>query len=80
MAKVKTEKQTKLKSMILDRGLTLKDLQQKIERVHNDGYSIGTDRLSRISNQGKGLNIHLQVLVRIAKALNCRLDDIVDDM
>lgn len=80
MAKKKTEKPTKLKSMILTQGLTLKQLQKKIEKVHNDGYSIGTDRLSRISNQGKGLNIQLQILVRIAKALKCSLDDIVDDM
>jgi DNA-binding Xre family transcriptional regulator len=80
MAKKKTDKQTKLKTMIEKRGLTLKQLQTKVENVKKDGYTIGIDRLSRMSNIGKGMNITLQVLVRVAKALNCSLDDIVDDM
>jgi DNA-binding Xre family transcriptional regulator len=80
MGTEKVKKQTKLKTILADRGLTLKQLQQKIERNSKNGYTIGIDRLSRISNTGAGLNIQLQVAVKIAKALKCSLDDIVDDM
>lgn len=80
MSKAKNNKPTKLKTILADRGLTLQQLADLVAGVKNDGYVIGIDRLSRISNKGKGLNIHLQQAVRIAKALGCRLDDIVDDM
>ena len=74
-----SKKETKIKRILQDRGISLGQLSQKIED-ENPGYLIGVDRLSRISRTGKGLNIHLQVIVKIAKALNCSIDELVDDM
>lgn len=71
--------ETKLKTKIKEKGLTLQQLSEIISE-QDPGYVLGLDRLSRISNTGKGLNIHLQVAIKIAKALDCSLDDICDDM
>jgi DNA-binding Xre family transcriptional regulator len=76
---VKLDRETKLKKILNDRGITLQRLSDIISE-QDPGYVLGIDRLSRISNTGKGLNIHLQVAIKIAKALGCSLDDICDDM
>lgn len=76
---LKKGKDTKMKRMLQERGISLSKLSDKISE-QNPGYLLDVARLSRISNFGPGLNIHLQVIVKIAKALDCSIDELVDDM
>lgn len=72
------KKQTKLRAILDAREITYEALQKMI--LHKfPGYKLGIDRISRFCT-GKSSNVHLQVAVKIAKALDVKLDDIVDEM
>jgi len=77
MTNEKVEKY-KLKNILIERNMSYKQLQDKILQ-QNPGYVLGFDRISKICNR-RQTNFDLQLAIKIAKALDVSLDDIVDEM
>ena len=57
----------KLWKLLIDRGMNRTDL-----------CKIAGITTNSLANMGKGKDVSTQVLSKICKALNCKLDDIVD--
>lgn len=57
----------KLWKLLIDRGMNRTDLCRVAGITTNS-----------LANMGKGKDVSTQVLSRICRALNCKLDDIVD--
>lgn len=57
----------KLWKLLIDRGMNRTDLCRVAGITTNS-----------LANMGKGKDVSTQVLSKICKALNCKLDDIVD--
>jgi len=57
----------KLWKLLIDRGMNRTDLCKVAGITTNS-----------LANMGKGKDVSTQVLSKICKALNCKLDDIVD--
>jgi len=66
---------TKLAKILIDRGMTQRDLQRAIYEKFL--FFIGDDRISRMVN-GKLTNYHLQTAKMIADTLEVRIDDIAE--
>lgn len=73
MAKIEIEV-TKIQKILIERGLSQTDLY---ELILENGSEIGKDRINRIVN-GKLLNYHTNTAKALAKALNVKIDDIVE--
>lgn len=73
MAKIEIEV-TKIQKILMERGLTQTDLY---ELIKEQGNEIGKDRINKIVN-GKMTNYHTNTAKILAKALNVKLDDIVE--
>lgn len=74
MAKIEIEV-TKIQKILIERGLSQTDLYELI--ILKNGSKIGKDRINRIVN-GKLLNYHTNTAKALAKALNVKIDDIVE--
>lgn len=57
----------KLFKLMIDRNMKKKDLRELA--------SIGNSTMSKLANDE---NVTMEVIVKICKALNCKIDDIVD--
>lgn len=66
---------TKLAMILIDRGMTQRDLQRAIYEKFD--ILIGDDRISRMVN-GKLTNYQLQTAKIIAETLEVKIDDIVE--
>lgn len=66
---------TKLAMILIDRGMTQRDLQRAIYEKFD--ILIGDDRISRMVN-GKLTNYQLQTAKVIADTLEVKIDDIVE--
>lgn len=73
MAKIEIEV-TKINKILIERGLSQTDLY---ELILENGSEIGKDRINRIVN-GKLLNYHTNTAKALAKALNVKIDDIIE--
>ena len=74
--KPKDAKNTKLKQIMVSKGMTLKDLEAKVVKKHPES-PISRDSLSKIIN-GKRDDYMLSTLFRICDALNVTPNDILD--
>lgn len=72
----KAGKATKLQRLLFERGLSQTDLYHLIEE--QTGRTIGKDRISKLVN-GHQKNLQVDTAKAFAKALNVKLDDIIED-
>tara|TARA_R110000803_G_scaffold16317_1_gene44717 strand:+ start:1373 stop:1600 length:228 start_codon:yes stop_codon:yes gene_type:complete len=72
----KTVKATKLQRLLFERGLSQTDLYHLIE--DETGKVIGKDRISKLVN-GHQKNLQVGTAKAFAKALNVKIDDIIED-
>jgi DNA-binding Xre family transcriptional regulator len=72
----KTLKATKLQRLLFERGLSQTDLYHLIEE--ETGKVIGKDRISKLVN-GHQKNLQVDTAKAFAKALNVKIDDIIED-
>ena len=68
---------TKLYKILIQRGMTQKDLHNLIKETNN-GESVSMYILNEIIN-GKRTNFNINTLKPIKKALNVSYDDLIDD-
>ena len=66
---------TKLASILIDKGLTQRDLQRAIYDKH--GVKLGDDRISKMVT-GKLKNYHLLTAKIVSSTLDVKIDDIVE--
>jgi DNA-binding Xre family transcriptional regulator len=72
----KTLKATKLQRLLFERGLSQTDLYHLIEE--ETGKVIGKDRISKLVN-GHQKNLQVDTAKAFAKALDVKIDDIIED-
>ena len=68
---------TKLYKILIQRGMTQKDLHNLIKETNN-GESVSMYILNEIIN-GKRINFNINTLKPIKKALNVSYDDLIDE-
>jgi DNA-binding Xre family transcriptional regulator len=67
---------TKIYRILLERGMTQRDLQRAIIDKH--GVKLGDDRICKMVN-GTLKNVHTKTAKLIASTLEVGLDDVVED-
>lgn len=67
---------TKLYRILLERGMTQRDLQRAI--IDKYGIKLGDDRICKMVN-GTLKNIHIKTAKLVASTLEVSLDDIIED-